>query len=410
VAPWKVWPRNFTRGFSRGFLPQRCKLNYEQTTGQLHVSREENNIGSQQSSDEPPPPPPPPPPSPAQQGMGQGYSPWASRLPDQARVVCDGVRGATLGAAAGFGAAAAAGYAVGVTNIAAKIAQQAPMATSAVACVAAGTILVRRHQARPPPPPPNMRRGPRVGPDTKTLEDAPRRAADAIARCLALCRDDKDEERNGNRLVLSFDLQLKAREVFAKFWADDFYARVLEEKCHNEGLETSAWTLVAHSSKQRAVTTLHPLTGSVRIPGVPLHVPTAKEQIMVSQPAAGVALAIFEQSRFENIRYAKAISVETTWLFCDAGQVNVTAARVYYRCVFDDAILHVPGWLKAFCDQRTREELRATYGRWVHAATGEAEAPLTRPPLEDTCWGGPARKPEACWCFGEAPVPVVRGE
>lgn len=336
--------------------------------------------------------------------MGQGYSPWASRLPDQARVVCDGVRGATLGAAAGFGAAAAAGYAVGVTNIAAKISQQAPIATSAVACVAAGTILVRRHQARPPPPP-NTRRGPTVGPDAKTLEDAPRRAADAIARCLALCREDRDEERDGNRLVLSFDLQLQATEVFAKFWADDFYARVLEEKCHNEGLETSAWTLVAHASKQRAVTTLHPLTGSVRIPGVPLHVPTAKEQVMVTAPAEGVALAIFEQSRFENIRYAKALSVETTWLFCDAGQVNVTAARVYYRCVFDDAVLHVPGWLKAFCDQRTREELRATYGRWVQAATGEAEAPVTRAPLEDSCWGGPARKPEACWCFGEAPAP-----
>ena len=55
-------------------------------------------------------------------------------------------------------------------------------------------------------------------------------------------------------------------------------------------------------------------------------------------------------------------------------------ARVYYRCVFDDAVLRVPGWLKAFCDQRTREELRATYGRWVHAAGADEED--ERPPLQ----------------------------
>ena len=103
---------------------------------------------------------------------------------------------------------------------------------------------------------------------------------------LALCRDDEDEERDGHRLVLNFELQLEADAVFDKFWRDDFYARVLEEKCHNQGLETSAWTLVAHDAHQRSVTTLHPLAGSVRIPGVPLHVPTAKEQIMVHHPAA----------------------------------------------------------------------------------------------------------------------------
>ena len=80
-------------------------------------------------------------------------------------------------------------------------------------------------------------------------------------------------------------------------------------------------------------------------------------------------------------------------------------ARVYYRCVFDDAVLRVPGWLKAFCDQRTREELRATYGRWVHAAGADDED--ERPPLEkETCWGVSARKRETCWCFGgEEPDP-----
>jgi len=231
------------------------------------------------------------------------------------------------------------------------------------------------------------------------LSDAPRRASDAIRRCLALCRDDDDEERDGHRLVLNFELQLESDQVFDRFWRDDFYARVLEEKCHNEGLETSAWTLVAHDAHQRSVTTLHPLAGSVRIPGVPLHVPTAKEQVMVHHPAAGVALAIFESSRFEKIRYAKALSVETTWLFCDSDQLDQCMARVYYRCVFDDAVLRVPGWLKAFCDQRTREELRATYGRWVHAAGADEED--ERPPLEkETCWGVPARRRETCWCFG----------
>jgi hypothetical protein len=332
--------------------------------------------------------------------MGQGYSPWAGRLPDQARVVCDGARAATLGAAAGFGAAAAVGYAAGVTAVTARVVEAAPMATGAVACVAAGTLLARRHRHKPPPPPPPIeRRGPLVGPDSKALKDAPRKASDAIRRCLALCRDDEDEERDGHRLVLNFELQLEADAVFDKFWRDDFYARVLEEKCHNEGLETSAWTLVAHDAHQRSVTTLHPLAGSVRIPGVPLHVPTAKEQIMVHHPAAGVALAIFESSRFEKIRYAKALSVETTWLFCDSDQLDQCMARVYYRCVFDDAVLRVPGWLKAFCDQRTREELRATYGRWVHAAGADEED--ERPPLQkETCWGVPARKRETCWCFG----------
>ena len=49
---------------------------------------------------------------------------------------------------------------------------------------------------------------------------------------------------------------------------------------------------------------------------------------MVHHPAAGVALAIFESSRFEKIRYAKALSVETTWLFCDSDQLDQCMARV----------------------------------------------------------------------------------
>ena len=53
----------------------------------------------------------------------------------------------------------------------------------------------------------------------------------------------------------------------------------------------------------------------------------------------------------------------------------------------------------AFCDHRTREELRATYGRWVHAAGADEED--ERPPLQkETCWGVSARKRETCWCFG----------
>ena len=120
---------------------------------------------------------------------------------------------------------------------------------------------------------------------------------------------------------------------------------------------------------------------------------------MVHHPAAGVALAIFESSRFEKIRYAKALSVETTWLFCDSDQLDQCMARVYYRCVFDDAVLRVPGWLKAFCDQRTREELRATYGRWVHAAGADEED--ERPPLQKEHGLGRYRaEARACWCFG----------
>ena len=126
-----------------------------------------------------------------------------------------------------------------------------------------------------------------------------------------------------------------------------------------------------------------------------------KKKLTMLGLAGLLALAIFESSRFEKIRYAKALSVETTWLFCDSDQLDQCMARVYYRCVFDDAVLRVPGWLKAFCDQRTREELRAL--REQTPATREptrclvAELSLPpAPPGVGTSARASPRKPDFC--------------
>ena len=41
--------------------------------------------------------------------------------------------------------------------------------------------------------------------------------------------------------MLTFDLAVTPSEAFAKFWENDYYARVLEEKCSNEDVTFEPW-------------------------------------------------------------------------------------------------------------------------------------------------------------------------
>ncbi len=66
-----------------------------------------------------------------------------------------------------------------------------------------------------------------------------------------------------------------------------------------------------------------------------------------------------EESRFEKIPYARALAVETVWLFQRKG--SSIFGRVYYRCVFDCTVLSVPKWIQSYCNAHTREELIAVW-------------------------------------------------
>ena len=217
-----------------------------------------------------------------------------------------------------------------------------------------------------PPPPPIQRRGPLVGPDSKTLRDAPRKASVCHPALSSFMQRQQDEQ--GRPPPRVFELRAPVRS--GRRLRQVLEGRLLRARPGGEvpqrgHARTSTWTLVAHDATSRALPHC-PLAGCKGTPGVPLHVPTAKEQVMVHHPAAR-SRPSRSSSRPGSRKYGTPgiLSVETTWLFCDSDVLDQCMARVYYRCVFDDAVLRVPGWLKAFCDQRTRAELRATYGRWV---------------------------------------------
>ena len=204
--------------------------------------------------------------------------------------------------------------------------------------------------------------------DEKALDDE---ALNTIQRCAKLATNDSEDEsvEGGFRLVLTFDLAVTPTEAFAKFWENDYYARVLEEKCNNEDVTFEPWR--NGHPKTRKVNTRHPLAKDISMPGISFSIPTAKIQ-RVFFDVEDMAFCIVEESRFEKIPYARALAVETVWLFERKG--SSIFGRVYYRCVFDTTVLSVPKWIQSYCNAHTREELIVTYGHWISAARELLEA------------------------------------
>ena len=66
--------------------------------------------------------------------------------------------------------------------------------------------------------------------------------------------------------MLTFDLAVTPSEAFAKFWEDDYYARVLEEKCSNEDVTFEPWR--HDNPKTRKVNARHPLAKDISMPGI----------------------------------------------------------------------------------------------------------------------------------------------
>ena len=191
--------------------------------------------------------------------------------------------------------------------------------------------------------------------DEKALDDE---ALNTIQRCAKLATNDSEDEsvEGGFRLVLTFDLAVTPSEAFAKFWENDYYARVLEEKCNNEDVTFEPWR--NDQPRTRKVNTRHPLAKDISMPGISFSIPTAKVQ-RVFFDVCEMAFSIVEKSRFEKIPYARALAVETVWLFQRKG--SSIFGRVYYRCVFDCTVLSVPKWIQSYCNAHTREELIAVW-------------------------------------------------
>jgi len=183
-------------------------------------------------------------------------------------------------------------------------------------------------------------------------------ALNTIQRCAKLATNDSEgeEEDLGFRLVLTFDLAVTPSEAFAKFWENDYYARVLEEKCNNEDVTFEPWR--NDQPRTRKVNTRHPLAKDISMPGISFSIPTAKVQ-RVFFDVCEMAFCIVEESRFEKIPYARCLAVETVWLFERKG--SSIFGRVYYRCVFDCTVLSVPKWIQSYCNAHTREELIAVW-------------------------------------------------
>ena len=225
--------------------------------------------------------------------------------------------------------------------------------------------------------------------DEKALDDE---ALNTIKRCAKLATNDSEDEsvEGGIRLVLTFDLAVTPSEAFAKFWENDYYARVLEEKCNNEDVTFEPWR--NEHPKTRKVNTRHPLAKDISMPGISFSIPTAKIQ-RVFFDVEDMAFCIVEESRFEKIPYARALAVETVWLFERKG--SSIFGRVYYRCVFDTTVLSVPKWIQSYCNAHTREELIVTYGHWISAAREllEAETGVRSARMVDT----PREAPPPSW-------------
>ena len=60
------------------------------------------------------------------------------------------------------------------------------------------------------------------------------------------------------------------------------------------------------------------------------------------------------RSRFDQIPYAAALVVETTWLFSGTDELRV---RCYYRCVFDLEVLSIPSWIRSYCVHQARSRV-----------------------------------------------------
>ena len=190
------------------------------------------------------------------------------------------------------------------------------------------------------------------------VQRADAEALNTIKRCAKLATNDSEGEAEelGFRLVLTFDLAVTPSEAFAKFWEDDYYARVLEEKCNNEDVTFEPWR--NDHPKTRKVNTRHPLAKDISMPGISFSIPTAKIQRVFFE-VSDMAFCIVEESRFEKIPYARCLAVETVWLFERKG--SSIFGRVYYRCVFDCTVLSVPKWIQSYCNAHTREELIAVW-------------------------------------------------
>ena len=234
---------------------------------------------------------------------------------------------------------------------------------------------------------------PEIAVDEKeAVEAADAEALNTIQRCAKLATDDSEGEAEelGFRLVLTFDLAVTPSEAFAKFWENDYYARVLEEKCSNEDVTFEPW---CHDNpKTRKVNTRHPLAKDISMPGISFSIPTAKIQ-RVFFDVEDMAFCVVEESRFEKIPYARCLAVETVWLFQRKG--SSIYGRVYNRCVFDGTVLSVPKWIQSYCNAHTREELIVTYGHWISAAREllEAETGVRSARMVDT----PREAPPPSW-------------
>ena len=140
---------------------------------------------------------------------------------------------------------------------------------------------------------------------------------------------------------LSFDLpDVSPKDAFAAFWADEngfaaaaeaeaeadgcaapssgdsprnarsFYPWFLNARCKNTGACATAWAKDAkEGSSRRRVDTQHPLSTSIRMPGLALAIPTIKIQRVYEDEST---LAVAEESCFDKIPYAAALRVETS--------------------------------------------------------------------------------------------------
>ena len=212
----------------------------------------------------------------------------------------------------------------------------------------------RNHAQTEPAPTPEIA----VEERAAKVQRADAEALNTIKRCAKLATNDSEGEAEelGFRLVLTFDLAVTPSEAFAKFWEDDYYARVLEEKCNNEDVTFEPWR--NDHPKTRKVNTRHPLAKDISMPGISFSIPTAKIQRVFFE-VSDMAFCIVEESRFEKIPYARCLAVETVWLFERKG--SSIFGRVYYRCVFDCTVLSVPKWIQSYCNAHTREELIAVW-------------------------------------------------
>ena len=211
----------------------------------------------------------------------------------------------------------------------------------------------RRTEKEQPAPPVEKEETPQQTPETADAD-----ALNTIQRCAKLATNDSEGEAEelGFRLVLTFDLAVTPSEAFAKFWENDYYARVLEEKCDNEDVTFEPWR--DDHPKTRKVNTRHPLAKDISMPGISFSIPTAKIQ-RVFFDVEDMAFCVVEESRFEKIPYARCLAVETVWLFERKG--SSIYGRVYYRCVFDCTVLSVPKWIQSYCNAHTREESIAVW-------------------------------------------------